>query len=153
MTVGKRGWKVSQTSSGSLDLKVVPSHSRNHFTFPARRNACMCMRARSNCRTRRLAMLASRLLFLVKWNNSGGLCFASPRLNGHFYLSRHEQWSENPDKQADNTVFQRGDKDTAVLRYSITNAAALRFHRLSGTQWCGDAHIWGVTQRSAHGFN
>lgn len=42
MTEGKYGWKVGQSKSGSLDLKVVLSRSpKNHFRFTAHWHACM----------------------------------------------------------------------------------------------------------------
>lgn len=100
MTVGKHGRKVSQSYSGSLDLKVVLSHSKTtahslHVQIHAYTGMSRRMHGEYT-----LKFSAHVVFFSPSWP-----CFSSRTLNGHFYLSRHEQWSEKPDKQAGNTVF------------------------------------------------
>lgn len=118
MTEGKYGWKVGQSKSGSLDLKVVLSRSpKNHFRFTAHWHACMCIRTD----------LLLTLDFLFSWNNSGlRLCFATLRLSGHFYLSRREQRSERPDKHAANS-FTLTETKTLVSSVGIAGPGAPLF--------------------------
>lgn len=72
-------WFESQSFSGNLDLKVVPSHSKHHFRFDAHRNTCMYGYINTHTSSRIhwvFALIA--FSFLPKWNKRRAVVLHHP---------------------------------------------------------------------------